>query len=82
MTIPKLGFSDSKHRLSINLYLGSKKWSKVGIPGKESWHMKIGVSNWASRSSCSSVVPREAYVSGKARRRVERRVWFGGWDWK
>ena len=49
-------------------YLGSKKCSAVGIPGKLSWQTKMGVSRRASRSSVSMASLRSAYDPENASR--------------
>jgi hypothetical protein len=44
-------------------YLGSKKCSNVGMPGKLSWQTNIGVSSRALRSSVSMASARAVYAS-------------------
>jgi hypothetical protein len=66
---------EQKKRLDSKVTcLGSKKCKRVGMPGKQSWPINIGVSRRASRSSVSMVFPRSAYRLGKADKTKKRRM--------
>lgn len=62
----KVGRCPSKHLLSIKRYLGSKKWRRVGVPGKLSWQTKMAVGKRAWPDSSSRATPRAVYSSSNA----------------